>query len=292
MRHLVIVNPRAGRGRGDLSGDRLRRAFEEAGIEARIEETRAPGHATELVAADAGRSPGVVVVGGDGTLHEAIQGLDLEHQRLGILPRGTGNDFAYAHHWPASGPACIARIARGEERRVDLGVWDGDGRTGRFHNSVGLGFEALVNEASHRITRLRGPLVYVAALVRTLPRFRAYPVQIRWETGAFTGEVSLLAAANGPRVGGCFHLAPDADPADGLLDLVYTGALTRLRALTLVPGLLPGSRRRSARILTARAPEFTIEAGEPIPVYVDGEFLGASFRSLRIRVTPGGLRTF
>ena len=292
MRHLVIVNPRAGRGRRGRSMDRLRRALEEAGLDARIETTRGPGHATELVATETERSPVVVVVGGDGTLHETIQGLDLEHQRLGVIPWGTGNDFAYAHHWPLDPGSCLARIARGAERRVDVGIWAGDGAGGRFHNSVGLGFEALVNQASHRITRIHGPLVYVAALLGTLPRFRSYPVRIQWATGAFTGEVSLLSAANGPRVGGCFHLAPDADPADGLLDLVHAGPFGRLRAMTLLPGLLSGAHRRSPRIQTARARDFTIQAGEPIPVYVDGEFAGPGFRSLRLRVEPGGLRTF
>lgn len=297
MLHLVILNPRAGRGRKGRTRAALEAAFARAGLEAVIRETEGPDHAVHLAAESHADFGAVIVAGGDGTLHEVLQGMDLPRQRLGVVPWGSGNDFAWLHGWPADVDTCARRIAAGAERKVDLGVWEGERTSGeavgaRFHNSVGLGFEATVNEASHRPTPLRGPLLYVAALLRSLPRYRNYPVRIRWDGGSFEGPVTLLAAANGKRVGGCFLLAPDADPADGLLDLVRSDALSLPRALWLLSKLFTGAHVRSPRVHLDTSREFRIEAMEPIPVYVDGEFAGEAFRTISLRIEPGALRIF
>lgn len=297
MRHLVILNPHAGRGRKGRTRAVLEAALAGAGLDPVIRQTEGPGHAAQLAAASHADFDAVIVVGGDGTLHEVLQGLDLSRQRLGLVPWGSGNDFAWLHGWPPDPAACARRIAAGNEQRVDVGIWEaedasGDAAGGRFHNSVGLGFEATVNQASHRPTRLRGPMLYVAALARSLPRYRTYPVRIRWPDGVFEGAVTLLAAANGKRVGGCFLMAPDADPADGRLDLVQSDALSLPRALLLLSKLFSGAHVRSPRVRVTRSPEFHIEAPETIPLYVDGEFAGEAFRTISLRMEPGALSTF
>jgi len=293
----VILNPHAGRGRKGRTQALLEHALSAAGLEFVVRVTEGPGHAARLAAESNPEFPSLIVVGGDGTLHEVVQGMDLAHQRLGLIPWGSGNDFAWLHGWPADVESCAGRIARGDERRIDIGIWEGvraSGETagGRFHNSVGLGFEATVNEASHRPTRVRGPMLYVAALLRSLPRYRNYPVRIRWDEGTFEGPVALLAAANGKRVGGCFLMAPDASPTDGMLDLVRSRALSLPRALLLLSKLFTGAHVRSGQVHVDRGREFRIEATEPIPAYVDGEFVGNAFRTLSLRCEPGALCTF
>lgn len=283
MRPLLILNPHAGRSRPAPGAEALRRAFARHGLSVDIAPTQGPGHATEL-ARQATDDP-VVAVGGDGTLHEVIQGLDLDRQRLGVIPAGSGNDFAWAHGIPRDVEVAVARIAAGSERRVDLGLCDGV----RFHNNLGLGFEAEVNRLSHAVRGVRGPALYFVALVRALARLRPYELELEWEGGASTGPLLTAALVNGGRVGGAFRLAPAARADDGVLDLLVVGAMGRWRVLTALGPVLAGREPRDRRLRRARTTWLRLRATAPVPVYVDGEYLGER-RELAARVLPGALR--
>jgi diacylglycerol kinase family enzyme len=263
MRYLVIMNPAAGRGRQGRSPHVVESAFRQRRLSFEFVVTNRAGHAAELIAARGAEFARIVAVGGDGTVQ------DLH--------------------------ACLDRIVSGSERRIDVGFWEGEsaGETlrGRFHNSVGMGFEADVNAESHRIQKLKGALVYVVALARTLPRYRNYPVRMTWEGGSFEGMTSLLSIANGKRVGGCFLIAPDADPADRLLDLVYAEEMGLARALLLAPRILRGSHLTSPRVHIRISPWVQVESKEGIPVYVDGEFVGHDLRTVTMKVEKEALRT-
>lgn len=283
MRPCVILNPAAGRSRRGSDPERIRSAFSRHEINATIALTEGPGHAGELV-----RSCGhetVVAVGGDGTLHEVVQGLDLDHQRLGVIPAGSGNDFAWQHGIPGALDAAVARIAAGRERRVDLGAWE----QGRFHNNLGLGFEAEVNRLSHEVRCVKGPALYFVALARALARLRAWRLELRWQGGALAGEFLTCALLNGRRVGGAFTLAPTASTTDGTLDLVTAAAMNRRSVVTVLGPVLRGRDPGDRRITRARTSWLEVTAPEAVPVYMDGEFVG-SRRSLTIRVLPGALR--
>jgi diacylglycerol kinase (ATP) len=278
MRYLVIMNPSAGRGR-HRSPESIEIAFSKRGLSCELLLTRHAGHAAELVAEHGRDFETIVVVGGDGTLHEAIQTLDLGRHRLGLIPWGTGNDFAWLHKWPTDLDACLDRITAGDERQIDLGFWEGktfEGKLeGRFHNSVGFGFEAVVNAESHRVKRVRGALVYVMALARAFPRYTNYRARLEWDG-----------------VGGCFMIAPDADPEDGKLDLVYAEAMNLFSAIQLVPRLLRGTHTRSPRVHVARSERILIQAPNGIPMYVDGEFIGYDLRAVSLRAEERAFRTF
>lgn len=296
MRYLVIMNPSAGRGRRHRSPQAVETAFSDRGLACELLLTRRAGDATGLVAEHGRDFETVVVVGGDGTLHEVIQTLDLERHRLGLVPWGTGNDFAWLHGWPAGLDACLERISTGGERRIDLGFWKGEAQDGelegRFHNSVGFGFEAVVNAESHRIKAVKGALVYITALARAIPRFKSYPVRLEWDEESYQGDASLLTVTVGKRVGGCFMIAPDADPRDGKLDLVYAEGMTVGGAIRLAPGLFRGTHIRSPRVHVARSGNIRIQAPDGIPMYVDGEFVGYDLRAVTARAEKRVLRTF
>lgn len=280
---FVIVNARAGRSRRGPEPESLRRAFARHGLTIEVSATERPGHATEL----ARHAPGdtVVAVGGDGTLHEVIAGLDLSRHRLGVIPAGSGNDFAWQHGIPRNVEAAVDRIVAGQEKRVDLGAWEG----GRFHNNLGLGFEAEVNRLSHRVRGFRGPAVYFAALARALAGLRTYEMELAWEGGAFSGRLLTAALLNSPRVGGAFRLAPAARTDDGVLDLVTAEAMGRLAVLTVLGPVLRGREPADARIRRAQTTWLRLHAQAPVPVYVDGEFAGEHTR-LSARVLPDALR--
>jgi YegS/Rv2252/BmrU family lipid kinase len=293
MHPFLIVNPRAGRGRnsrgrhgGDRIGpdlERLRRAFADHELAVEVAVTERPGHATEL-ARNAGGDP-VVAVGGDGTVHEVLQGLDLRAQRLGIIPAGSGDDFAWQHGLGGGIEAAVARIATGCERLVDVGQWE----AGRFHNNLGFGFEAEVNRLSHRVRIVRGPALYFVALARALATLRTYELDLAWDGGMFSGRLATGALLNGSRVGGAFRLCPDARTEDGALDLLTVGAMGRLAILTALGPVLQGKEPRDSRIARARTGRLSLRARAPVPVYMDGEYCGEHV-SLEAQVLPGALR--
>ena len=287
MHPFLIVNPRAGRGRrGAGPGDfveHLRTAFDRQGLRVEVALTERPGHATEL-ARNAWGDP-VVAVGGDGTVHEVLQGLDLDRQRLGVIPAGSGDDFAWHHGLGGPLEAAAARIAAGVERRVDVGAWEG----GRFHNNFGFGFEAEVNRISHGVRVVRGPALYFVALARALARLRTYEVELEWDGGAFSGRLATGALLNGSRVGGAFRLCPAARTDDGRLDLVTVGAMGRLGILTALGPVLRGREPRDRRIARAVTAGLSLRAPAPVPVYMDGEYCGEHAR-VDARALPGALR--
>lgn len=296
MNHLVVVNPRAGKRRGPPAADRVSRAFRKLGLSFEIATTNHPGHA-RILTAELGRGfDSIIAVGGDGTLQEVIQGLDLERHRLGVIPVGTGNDFAWMNDWPDSVEACAQRIAAGWENRIDLGVWEGSvagsPRGGRFHNSIGLGFEALVNRESTRMKGRFGPFTYVLAVLRSLPRYRCFHVETTWDGGSFDGGTALLDVCIGKRVGGCFLIAPRADATDGKLDLILAEGMSLPRALLLLPRLFSGSHVRSSAVHQHQLGRVRMTFPDGIPMYVDGEFVDTALETVTAQILPGELRTF
>jgi YegS/Rv2252/BmrU family lipid kinase len=285
MRCLVVVNPAACRGsRGGLQG-RVAQGLEGRQIPFELHRTAGPGHAAELVRET--ECDTVVVVGGDGTLHEVLQALDLERQRIGLVPAGTGNDFAFMNDWPGSLDACLDRIAAGRERRLDLGLWQGR----RFHNNLGLGFEGRVNYESHRIRRLRGPAVYLAAVARSLAQRSTAPVSLDWGRGSWKGPLFLASVCIGRRVGGAFRLAPEARNDDGLFDVCFVADVGLIHVLTLLPRTFRGGHVRSPHVRIERGPSLRIEAPWGIAVHIDGEFVALDVRSLELECLPGALRS-
>jgi YegS/Rv2252/BmrU family lipid kinase len=288
MRLLVIVNPAASRGSRTSLAPNVSRAFQATGLDFVIEPTQSPGDATRIVAEHGAAFEGIVVCGGDGTLHEALQAVDLQRHVVGLIPRGTGNDFAAMNDWPHDIEACARRIAAHDERHLDIGIWG----ERRFHNSVGIGFEGRVNYESHRIRFLRGPAVYFAALARTLAQRRADPLDMKWDGGSWNGPTFMVSVCIGRRVGGAFHLAPQADNRDGQFDVCYAGALGLFHLMRVLPRTLSGTHLRDRDVHLVRGATVHIDAPSGVPVHIDGEFVGLDVREIHLRTLPGALRTF
>jgi len=289
-RIALIVNPAAGRGSGGrIAGEvlaLLRKA--DAKCEARL--SRAPGEISSLVA-EALRSGAdcVAVAGGDGTIHEAVNGyvgIAGEHQALGVIPAGTGNDFAkmlgLANDWRL---AC-ERIANGGRRRVDAGRCNGR----VFANGIGAGFDAQVALEANGIEWLRGNAVYGLAVARTLLLRYATPnARIVHDGGAIEQPITMLAAANGTTYGGAFRLAPAADIADGLLDLMVAERLSRAGILGFLPHVLRGTHVGRRGVTMVRTRRVVVETDEPLAVHADGEIIDKAARRLEVQTLPGAL---
>ncbi len=291
----LLINPRAGRGRGRRCARRLRRRLEAAGVRVRASFSRAPGDVEAQVrAACAEGWPHVIVAGGDGTIHEAVNGILAAGAgaatALGLIPLGTGNDFAKSielpRDWRAAADRVADRLRSGTVRRVDAG------RCNDFYfaNGLGLGLDAEVTALSERLKWLPGSAAYVAALAGLLARGApAVRGRIEHEGGAFEQRVSMVAALNGQWIGGVFHLAPSARNDDGLLQLVVAEPVNRRQILRYAPRVMRGRHEDLAivRVAASRWLRLTVDA--PLILEADGEIRERRATRLEVEALPGAL---
>jgi diacylglycerol kinase (ATP) len=289
-RVALIVNPQAGRGAAARLAPEVLAQLRALGIECEPRYTRAPGEATAL-AAEALRAGAdcVAVAGGDGTLNEAVNGyigVARDGQALACIPIGSGNDFAKMLGTAGDWRLACERIAEGALRRVDAGICN----RRYFANGIGAGFDAQVALEAKSVRWLRGNAIYGAALARTLMLRHSTPrARLVHDAGTIERNITLVAAANGACYGGAFRMAPDADIADGLLDLVVADALSRIGILGLVPHVLRGTHVGRRGITMLRTRRLTLVSEEPLVVHADGEIVERAATRLSIEVLPGAL---
>ncbi len=289
---LAIVNPAAGHGHVRRAWPRLAAALDAAGVAYRCVLTAAAGEATRLAArahADGART--VLAVGGDGTLHEVLNGLMDGQPRaaLAVAPLGTGNDFAGFLGVPREPRALASMLLRQRTRAVDVGVLDyqtdGGRATRHFINVAGVGYDAFVLEHMPR----RGPRLpaYLVGLVAGLVRYRAPRFTVRAAGLSVEGPLFVAFAMLGRTCGGGMRFAPDARPDDGLLDLVTVGHLSPLAALARLPSIYDGSILRDPAVRHCRCAEVVVDAEPATRVEADGQLLGRT--PATARVLPGAI---
>ena len=254
----LIVNPVAGHGRCAHIAETLQALLHQTGLPFVVRTTQEPGQAERLAreaAKDGARL--VLCAGGDGTALEAARGLCGTQAALGLLPCGTGNDFARTLGLPKSPSDALGALLSGTARDVDVGHINGH----PFLNACGAGFDAQTVHAAQRAKRLgRGMLPYLYGVVDTLLHYRPLRMTIQTDDAAPQDRECLLClVANGRYIGGGMHVAPCARIDDGLLDLIYIDPLPRHMIVRLLPKLIRGehmaytqlvhhARVRSARI--------------------------------------------
>lgn len=280
----LLVNPTAGRGRGRRAGDAAGQRLRAAGF--RVDELvgRDAAEAADLAAgAAASGVDAVVAVGGDGMVHLVVQALAGTSVPFGIVPAGTGNDFARALGLPLRDPAAAADVVvAGHLRRVDLGRSEGTW----FTCVVAAGFDARVNERANSMRWPPGRSRYTVALAIELGVFapRPYVLELdgqRWETGGM-----LVAVGNTPSYGGGMRVTPGALLDDGLLDVLVLAPLPRSEFVRVFPRVYRGTHIDHPAVQVRRAREVVVDA-PGIVAYVDGERLGPLPR--RFTAVPGAV---
>ena len=288
---LVIVNPIAGGGRTLRSMSWLRERLAQR-PEARLEVTGRRGDAEALAADAAGAGHDrVVVIGGDGTVQEVVNGLLAGGlpPELGIVPLGSGNDLARSLGLPAD-PASAWRIAIGREtRRLDVArARNGSGAERWFASAGGVGFDAQV--AAAMIDRRGWQAGRSGYLLTTLSELRRYAnrrVTLDVD-GTSSSHVALLVAiANGSYYGGGMRIAPDARADDGILDVCVVGDISRLTAIRQLPNLYRGTHVRHPQVSTHTGGTVTVDGEPETRIHLDGEPFGSL--PLRVALTPGAL---
>jgi YegS/Rv2252/BmrU family lipid kinase len=288
---LLVVNPAAGHGRAGRLAAPARAAVEAAFGDTRLVETGAPGDAIGLVRDAVRRGVDrILVLGGDGTLHEAANGMLTSGVAvlppIGVVPAGTGNDFAKLTGTLGGGlHEAIRRMARGRVRRLDVGfAWDE-----YFFNSVGIGFDAEVAREVNHSKRGRGLPAYIAAVAQVGRRFTPFHARVITLEFDFSDVFMLLEIGIGPIVGGGFRLTPFAEPDDGLLDICAIRQLSMPGLLLRLPLAIMGKHTRLRHVRHFRTTAITVQAIEgPLVAQLDGEVRSVS-ATMEVRIQAGVL---
>jgi len=295
----IILNPMADMGNAWRVARDLRSITEEhGGVD--WSGTVYPGHAIEL-ARQAG-SDGydlVIAMGGDGTVHEVMNGLMQvpENKRpiLGVVPVGSGNDFAHGINASTTPTEALQRAMQGEPSTVDLGLLtDEHGRKEYFDNTLGIGFGAIVTIRSHRLPLLRGFLMYLSAVIQTIILdHNPISMQIETDNETWDQKVIYLVLCNGPREGGGFLIAPEARIDDGILHYAMIKDVSRPMMFRIVPEVMKGTHGRFKQVKMGTCKKFALSANRPLYIHADGEIFsgpGTDLRKVSLEILPNALR--
>ncbi|MFD6298842.1 diacylglycerol kinase [Streptomyces sp. NPDC060235] len=286
----LFVNPTAGRGRGAHAAQPAASAFRAAGFSVRtvLGEDAADGLARARVAVAAGTGA-LVAVGGDGMANLALQAVAGTDTPFGLIPVGTGNDFARALGLPLRAPAAAARLTadalkQDRLRAVDLGRVDGTW----FGTVLASGFDSRVNDRGNRMRLPVGRFRYDLAMLAELAAFRPFAYRLTLDGGETREiEATLVAVGNGSSYGGGMRICPGADLGDGLFDVTVVGNCGRATLLTVFPKVYRGTHVDHPVVTVHRAARVELVAAG-VTGYADGEPLGAL--PLTAECIPGAVR--
>lgn len=284
-----VINPAAGRGRVGQMLRQLEATIRQhaRSFDIEIAITQAPGHGIEI----AQRAPAgsrVVAVGGDGTVHEVVRGIAGSDKAIGVIPIGSGNDFArmVGLHRHDLG-AALHTALQGTVRAIDLGMVNNQ----PYGASLGIGFDAAVaRKALTAPTFLRGMPRYLYSIFGVLKELELPTLElIQNGQTVYQGPSLLVALMNASTYGGGIPIVPDAVPTDGLISAAVAGEFSRLGVVGILPRLLLGRHVHHPRLHFFRSAEFTARFDRPVPAHSDGELIEPA-TEYHVRMVPGGLR--
>lgn len=298
MRVIVILNPWADRGRAIRVKDDLEAWGMKHG-KVDVVLTQSPGHAAILArtAAEAGYDR-VGIAGGDGTVHEVINGLmglpAADQPAVGLIPIGSGNDYAFGAGLLTPPRAAIDRLFHGEVRTMDLAkIVDSRGQQRHVCNGIGIGFDAAIAIATSKIKHLHGFAAYFVAALQTIVLHYERPhFDVRFDDEAVNQPALMLAVGVGPRIGGGFLLTPDATFDDGLLDSCLVDSVGRLTMLRMMPRVMKGTHITADIVQIRRSRTIELRSDLPLPVHLDGEIFATAedrVHELTIGTVPSAL---
>lgn len=279
--NVVIVNEQASWRASQSKADSACGLLREAGLAFSLVRSEGRGHTVEVAAqAAAEGAEKVVVVGGDGTVNEAINGLlrsGTDHvPRLGIIPTGSSNDLAKSLGMAGDLRRCCAAVVRGGVRHIDVG------RAGPYYfcSASCLGYFAEVAAVSLEMKGLRGSTRYIRAALSVVRRMKAgWRMEVTADGQTFSGEYAVLLVGNAPRFGGLTML-PGAEPDDGVLDCLLIKMASRVEALHLISLVYRKAMERHRKATRFRAKSLSVSIDRPSRLCNDGEIHADRFETI------------
>ena len=290
----IVINPTSGRGRGKADGAAAKVEFAKHGVDL----VDLSADSFQAASANAKKAiqektiEGLIVVGGDGMFHLAVNATANTDFPVGLIAAGTGNDSARALKLPIHDVVAGVKhiVDRLEQTRVvDLIESQSDSKKFYSFGAVSAGFDALVNKRANLWTWIKGPVKYRLAMYRELAAFKpiSYRAVIDGEERIF--EANLCTVSNCPSYGGGLYITPEASVDDGSLDLFILNSISRMELIKLFPTVYEGKHVTHPAVEIIRAKEVTLHS-PGMPAYSDGEHVGES--PVTCTVAPKALRVF
>ncbi len=288
----IVYNPASGGGRGKVRFREAENLFALRDIELDPVETEHPGHATDLARDLAKQHDLLYIMGGDGTLSEAAEGILTSGHKptLGFIPAGTGNDFLREFGF-TDRPHAIDRITMGRPRAIDAATLryehDGEERIRHWINIFGTGFAAQAAAITNRRFKWAGSQAYNLGVLSQLMRLKACPTRLFIDDEERVGDYPMVMVCNSIHTGGAMQMAPMARPDDGLLDVLTVEGVGRGELVSLLTKVRDGAHVRHKKVRFDRAKHIRIEPERASPLLVDGEVMGTT--PVDVDVLPGAL---
>lgn len=297
---VCIVNPASGGGQTGLRWPSLEARLTRAGLAFEVRVTRHAGEATALTrAALRDGADTIVAVGGDGTIHEVVNGFFegetplSPEARLGILPAGSGSDLIKTLGIPADADGAIARLTAGRTRRVDLGrahyATDAGEHACYFINTASAGLSGAVLARMRELPGfVTGSAAYMLGSLLTLLAFKPFALTLELDDGtSHATEALFVVAGNGRYFGAGMQALPGARMDDGLLDVVLLGPMPLWELLLNFPRIYAGTHLALPAVRHWRTRRLTVTTAAPQPLEVDGEQPGTT--PARFELLPAAL---
>ncbi len=284
-RALLLLNP--GARRGGEGHEEIIRCLAALGLDPLVELAEVPAQVPEQILRHRGAVDRVIVGGGDGTLHLAVQAIAETGLPLGILPLGTANNLARTLGIPTDLAEAASIAAHGHRRRIDLGWMNGR----YFFTTASLGLSVrITEELSADAKRRWGPIAYALAALRVIRRTRPFHADISWAGGTRRSRTVQIVVGNGRYYGAALPVAEDATIDDARLDLYSLEVHHWWELLAIAPALKRGRQGQKRQVEALRATEFHVRTRVPHDVDLDGEIGGQT--PATFRVMPGALEVF
>ncbi|MUK86918.1 YegS/Rv2252/BmrU family lipid kinase [Ornithinibacillus sp. L9] len=291
--YYFIVNKYSGSGRALKIWRRVAKLLQEKHIDYDVSITEHPHHASELVKDIMKKNnvKAIIAVGGDGTVHEIINGLIGSKIPLGIIPAGSGNDFCRGMRIPLKYDQALERILKGDKKTIDVGHINNK----FFATIVGIGFDGQVAQKTNQSQNKKilnlagmGSLSYIINVLKVLFYYKPTNVDLHIDQEPIKHQnVWLIAIANSPFYAGGMMICPNAKNDDQLFDVCIVKEISRWQLLRIFPSVFKGKHVNHSAVTIFKAKELEILSKRPMTAHGDGEIIGET--PLKIMISPSTL---
>jgi lipid kinase, YegS/Rv2252/BmrU family len=285
-RFCLITNPTSKSGTAGAYIEQVKALLDAQGADYEIRETQRPGHATELAKAAVNEGFDVIVaVGGDGTMRETALSVVHTDRVLGLLPCGTGNDYARAVGIPTDAESAVDILLHGQNKVVDAGQANDE----IFFNVAGYGFDVDVLDYTeyYKPKCKKGSTAYRLGCLKAVAGLKLRKSTLTFPDGTIERNVLMAAAGIGTHFGSGMNVLPESDMSDGLLDVCIAHDVGRLRLVSLLPKFIKGKHLGLKYITYRKTTEVTVVCDPVSRIELDGERMDGT--PVTFRVLPGAL---
>lgn len=278
-RICFIFNPSSGRNSAGRYLNSLKSKAEELWQNPEFLVTRKESDIMEFAQNATGSFDLVIGCGGDGTINQVINGIAGSGVCFGVLPLGSGNDFAKANKIPENPFKALKIIYNGKKKSIDLIRCNGNTETW-CANTVGIGLDGWANYYASEFQFLRGRLIYIIGVLKAVYNFRGCKMKLTVDRQLIDKELLMVTLCNGPEEGGGFKVAPSASNSDGFIDLLTIDKMSVSRILWYLPKFLFQSEKKLKGVNRIRCKKVILITDKPLAVHCDGQDLGTEIKKL------------